>query len=100
MATFPPGEELPPVVEPVLASDDSGRPLPEVIISVVDEARGTGVGRRLMEALMQRAHAAGHAGLTLTVSERNPVALRLYEGLGFERLGRTPTGLVTMLWSS
>jgi GNAT superfamily N-acetyltransferase len=88
------------VVEPVLARDDSGRALPEVIVSVAEEARGTGIGRRLMEALMRSARAAGHAGLTLTVSERNPVALRLYEGLGFKSLGRTPTGLVTMLWSS
>ena len=40
------------------------------------------------------------AGLALAVSERNPVAVRLYEHLGFQRVGRTPTGLLTMLWSA
>lgn len=82
------------VVEPVLARDESGRAVPEAIVAVSEEARGRGIGRRLMEALMERAH----TGLALTVSERNPVAVRLYEALGFRRVGRTPTGLLTMLW--
>ena len=49
---------------------------------------------------MHRAHAEGHAGLAVTVSERNPVAIRLYERVGFEYRGRAPTGLLTMLWSA
>jgi GNAT superfamily N-acetyltransferase len=87
------------VVDPVLARDDRGQAVPEAIISVAEEVRGTGIGRRLMEALMHRAHVEGHASLAVTVSERNPVALRLYERVGFRHLGRTPTGLLTMLWS-
>jgi len=85
--------------EPGLVCDEAtGEALPEVIISVVGEARGAGVGRRLMEALIARAEAAGLPGLSLTVSERNPVALRLYENVGFKRHGRTGSGLVTMTW--
>jgi GNAT superfamily N-acetyltransferase len=86
-------------VEPVLVRDEAtGEPLPEVIISVAAEVRGSGVGRRLMEALLARAQAAGCPGLSLTVSERNPVALRLYESVGFVRHGRSPRGAVVMLW--
>jgi GNAT superfamily N-acetyltransferase len=88
------------VVDPVLARDNTGQALPEVIISVDEESRGKGLGRRLMEALMRRAYAEGHAGLALTVSERNPVAVRLYEHLGFEHVRRTSTGLLTMVWSA
>jgi ribosomal protein S18 acetylase RimI-like enzyme len=50
--------------------------------------------------LMHRAYLEGHAGLALSVSERNTVAVRLYEHLGFEHVGRTPTGLLTMVWSA
>jgi GNAT superfamily N-acetyltransferase len=88
------------VVDPVLARDDKGDALPEAIISVVEDRRGAGIGRRLMEGLMHRAHVAGHAGLVVTVSERNPVAVRLYERVGFQHVGQTPTGLLTMVWSA
>ena len=85
------------VVDPVLARDNTSQALPEVIISVAEERRGAGLGRRLMQALMSRAYAEGHAGLALSVSEHNPVAVGLYEQLGFEHVGRTPTGLLTMV---
>jgi GNAT superfamily N-acetyltransferase len=88
------------VVDPVLARDDAGHALPEAIVSVVEDRRGAGIGRRLMEGLMHSARVAGHAGLVVTVSERNPVAVRLYEQLGFRHVGRTPTGLLTMVWSA
>lgn len=50
-------------------------------LGVVPEARRTGVGRRVMESLLDDA-----AGLdvTLEVIESNEPALRLYEALGFE----------------
>ena len=88
------------LVDPVLARDNTGQALPEVIISVAPERRGTGLGRRLMQALMSRAYAEGHAGLALSVSERNGVAVRLYEHLGFAHVGGTPSGLLTMVWSA
>jgi GNAT superfamily N-acetyltransferase len=86
-------------VMPILVRDDAtGDALPEVIISVAEEIRGSGVGRRLMEALVARAQSAGVPGLSLSVSERNPVAVRLYESVGFVRHGRSPTGSLTMAW--
>ena len=81
----------------MLARDNTGQALPEVIISVAEQRRGTGLERRLMEALMSRAYAGGHAGLALRLRERNPIAVRLYEHLGYEHVGRRPTGLLTMV---
>ncbi len=86
-------------VEPVLARDEAtGEPLDEVIIAVAEQARDAGLGRRLLEALLSRAARAGRPGLVLTVSERNSVALRLYERVGFAHHARTPTGWLTMVW--
>ena len=57
--------------------------IPELTVAVVAEYRGRGVGRALLQALLSRAQAAGHPGLSLSVDRRNP-ALRLYERLGFK----------------
>jgi ribosomal protein S18 acetylase RimI-like enzyme len=80
------------VVDPVLVRDDTGRAVPEVIISVAEGSRGTGLGRQLMEGLMRRVDVARHTGLVLTVSEHNRVAVGLYERLGFQRVGRRRPG--------
>ncbi|HEV2768877.1 MAG TPA: GNAT family N-acetyltransferase [Solirubrobacteraceae bacterium] len=86
-------------VEPVLARDEAtGEPLDEVIIAVAEEARGAGLGRRVLEALLCRASRAGRRGLVLTVSDRNSVAVRLYERVGFAHHARTPTGSLIMVW--
>jgi GNAT superfamily N-acetyltransferase len=85
-------------VEPVIARDANGEALPEVIVAVAEHSRGRGLGRLLMLGLMERARADGHQGLGLTVSEHNSVAVALYESLGFVRAGRTPTGLLVMVW--
>lgn len=51
---------------------------------VVDpECQGGGVGRWLVEQACRLAKAAGVAGITLLVSERNTTARRLYARLGF-----------------
>ncbi len=86
-------------VEPVLVRDVTGEPLPEIIIGVVDRARGAGIGKQLMQTLQSRAQSARCPGLSLSVSERNHVAVRLYEEVGFVQRGRTPTGLLTMVWA-
>ena len=80
-------------VEPAVA----GAPLPEAIVAVAESARGAGVGRRLMEGLLDLARERAVAGLAMTVSDRNPAARRLYERTGFETVGRTPSGLLVMV---
>ena len=55
-------------------------------IAVAPEARGRGLARQLLTASLGAAHAAGCARATLLVSERNAIAGRLYEDLGFEEV--------------
>jgi len=57
---------------------------PELVVAVMPEFRGRGIGRRLLHALAERARNR-HPALCLTVRVGNP-ALRLYEQVGFERL--------------
>jgi GNAT superfamily N-acetyltransferase len=86
-------------VEPVIARDDAtGEPLPEAIVSVVEARRGAGLGRRLMQGLLVRALEDQCSGLSLTVSEHNPVAVNLYDSVGFVVAGRAPSGLLVMTW--
>jgi GNAT superfamily N-acetyltransferase len=50
----------------------------------VDEtARGTGIGRALVAATLDRARARGCRRVELDTNERNDAALRLYGGFGF-----------------
>jgi GNAT superfamily N-acetyltransferase len=58
---------------------------------VTPDARGRGVGRQLLEALIAEARAwEGVERLTLSVVERAGAAWRLYTALGFEEFGREP----------
>lgn len=58
---------------------------------VAPEARGQGVGHRLLEALIDEVRAwDGVERLTLSVVERADAARRLYAALGFEVFGREP----------
>jgi ribosomal protein S18 acetylase RimI-like enzyme len=70
-----------PAERPHVYVDDN---TPELVIAVQPEARGRGVGRRLLHALAERARNR-HPALCLTVRAENP-AIRLYERVGFERL--------------
>ena len=63
---------------------------------VVPAARGTGAGRALLEALI--AYAQGREQvqvLTLTVTEGNEPALRLYRSFGFQVFGVEPMAILT-----
>lgn len=59
-----------------------GPSVPELSIAVTAEARGRGIGRRLLQRLITEADARGLPGLSLSVEADNP-ARALYEELGF-----------------
>lgn len=52
-------------------------------VFVADEARGSGLGKAMMEFAMQRARERGCRRMELDTNERNEAAVALYEGLGF-----------------
>jgi ribosomal protein S18 acetylase RimI-like enzyme len=54
-------------------------------INLLPELQGHGVGRRLMDALIERLVAAGSHGVHLGVDPRNAHAIGFYEHLGFRR---------------
>ncbi len=51
------------------------------------EARGHGVGRRILEALETHARAAGVLSLRLETGVHQPIAIALYERAGYMRRG-------------
>src|SRR5690348_7807104 len=59
---------------------------------VRSQARGAGVGRRLVEAVIERARQSVEI-LQLTVTSNNQPALRLYAALGFVEYGVERRGL-------
>lgn len=69
--------------------------IPEVSIGVVEDRRGAGIGRALLDALVKCAGSHCLKGLSLSVEADN-FALRLYEQVGFVRQGEAG-GSVTML---
>lgn len=52
-------------------------------VAVLPEARGQGLGRKLLQALLQYAANLGAAYLTLEVRQSNLPAIRLYTSFGF-----------------
>ena len=59
---------------------------PEVVIAVVPDQRGTGVGGTLLRGLLETARSQGFDALSLSVRDDNHAAVRLYERCGFVRL--------------
>lgn len=55
-------------------------------IAVSSSARGRGIGRALMQELLQRARAQGSEQVLLEVRIDNEAAISLYSSLGFERI--------------
>jgi ribosomal protein S18 acetylase RimI-like enzyme len=69
---------------------------PELAIAVVPNARGKGVGAKLLDALLARARTEGFGTISLSVDRNNAGAIGLYERYGFERVGEEDDS-VTML---
>ena len=59
-------------------------------ITVREDLRGTGVGRRLLGEAMSQAEALGATRLTLEVRPSNTVAIALYESVGLVSVGERP----------
>jgi len=73
----------------VIQTPDGGsvsRERPEVrLLAVGPAARGRGIGKALVEECARRARRAGATALTLHTTDMMQFAVRLYEGMGFER---------------
>ena len=59
----------------------------DVMVYVARRARGHGVGRSLLEALVAEAEAAGIWTLQAGIFPENEPSLRLHEACGFRRVG-------------
>ena len=98
---------LPPPAEVLVAEDEQGAVRGSAVYKpnqpglgdhvanasfMVDPAaRGLGIGRRLGEAVIERARGAGFRALQFNaVVATNTGAIRLWESLGFEVVGRVP----------
>ena len=56
-------------------------------VCVREDMRCRGIGRRMLEYLLDRAHNSGMLEAFLEVRPSNVVAVRLYQALGFEQVG-------------
>src|SRR6185503_11038608 len=62
--------------------------VPEISMSVREDCRSRGVGRGLLESLIELARADGYPALSLSVRPKN-YALKLYSSVGFRRVGES-----------
>lgn len=60
--------------------------IPELTIGVREDARGQGIGRALLQALIELAQSQGYPAMSLSVDRNNP-ACHLYERFGFHDAG-------------
>ncbi|MFX8477565.1 GNAT family N-acetyltransferase, partial [Acinetobacter baumannii] len=59
-------------------------------VGVIDRWQRSGLGRRLVEGLIRAAQRAEARRIFLEVAVDNEPALRLYQSLDFERVGKRP----------
>jgi len=59
----------------------------EVSVYVASEARGAGLGRKLLEELVRRSEQDGYWTLTAGVFPENEASIRLHEACGFREVG-------------
>lgn len=77
----------------LFAADDRGYgfvapDIPELGTALVPSARGRGLGRRMLGALVDAVRASGAPAVSLSVEDGNDRARALYESLGFVSVGR------------
>jgi ribosomal-protein-alanine N-acetyltransferase len=56
-------------------------------VCVREDLRCRGIGRRMLEYMLDRAYGSGMLEAFLEVRPSNVVAVRLYQALGFEQVG-------------
>lgn len=66
---------------------------PEIAIACTPTSRGQGIGTRLIDGLLDRAHRDGLARLCLSVRVDNLPAVRVYENCGFRSVALDDDGL-------
>jgi ribosomal protein S18 acetylase RimI-like enzyme len=69
---------------------------PEIAMAVRADYRSEGLGRRLLDALVQTARADGFPALSLSVRPLNS-ARQLYESTGFRKVGESGTSWTLLL---
>ncbi|NEZ00148.1 GNAT family N-acetyltransferase [Bacillus shackletonii] len=65
---------------------------PELGIALIPEARGKGIGKKLMREMFQLAKSSGYKALSLSVNPQNVPALNMYEMNGFIKIGADDGG--------
>ncbi|MGM9973252.1 MAG: GNAT family N-acetyltransferase [Clostridiaceae bacterium] len=70
---------------------------PELSIAVSQGYRNKGIGKELLEALIEAAEKKGFASLSLNVDSRNTSAVRLFEAQGFKVLSNKETSQIMKL---
>jgi len=60
----------------------------EVSVYIADDWRGQGVGRVLLEALIQESESNGIWTLQASIFPENAASIRLHQGCGFREVGR------------
>ncbi len=66
------------------------------VLFVSEEARGKGIGRLLIDALLEKAKAIGYKRLSLWTTDNQEVARSLYKKLGFSLISETPNSSFAM----
>lgn len=72
-----------------LSWSGGGSAYPMLSIGIADAFQGKGLGRQMMQHLLERARERGASGVELWVFKENWRALRLYSSLGFRLTGET-----------
>lgn len=67
-----------------------GENIPELSTAIEERYRGRGIGKKLLEVLIEEARKEGYLSVSLSVDPDNP-ALRLYEKLGFKKVSISGT---------